>query len=58
LEFRSGRYAGVSFSTIAAQVGKAGSTWRDEPAWHGIGRAEIDRMATAFEHEDLKKAGK
>jgi serine/threonine-protein kinase HipA len=42
--------------TIAAQVGKAVSTWRDEAAKHGIGKAEIDRMASAFEHEDLKKA--
>jgi serine/threonine-protein kinase HipA len=42
--------------TIVAQVGKAVSTWRDEAAKHGIGKTEIDRMASAFEHEDLKKA--
>jgi serine/threonine-protein kinase HipA len=42
--------------SIAAQVGKAVSTWRDEVARHGIGKAEIDRMASAFEHDDVKKA--
>lgn len=41
---------------IATQVGKAVSTWRGEAAKHGIGKAEIDRMASAFEHDDLKKA--
>ena len=41
---------------IAAQVGKAVSTWRAEAARHGIGKDEIDRMATAFEHDYLKKA--
>jgi serine/threonine-protein kinase HipA len=41
---------------IAAQVGKAVSRWRDEATQHGITRKEIDRMASAFEHEDLKDA--
>jgi serine/threonine-protein kinase HipA len=41
---------------IAAKVGKAVSTWRDEAARHGFTKAEIDRMASAFEHEDLKNA--
>jgi serine/threonine-protein kinase HipA len=41
---------------IAAQVGKAVSKWRAEAARHGIGKNEIDRMASAFEHEDLKEA--
>lgn len=43
-------------SEIAKQVGKAVSTWRNEAAHHGIGKNEIDRMASAFEHEDLKEA--
>jgi serine/threonine-protein kinase HipA len=43
-------------SAIAAEVGNAVATWRDEAARHGIGKAEIDRMASAFEHEDLKAA--
>ncbi len=42
---------------IAAQVGKAVSKWRDESARQGLSKAEIDRMASAFEHEDSKLAG-
>jgi serine/threonine-protein kinase HipA len=41
---------------IAAQVGRAVSKWRSEAARHGITKSEIDRMASAFEHEDLKEA--
>jgi hypothetical protein len=41
---------------IAKQVGKAVSKWRNEAAGHGITKNEIDRMASAFEHEDLKEA--
>jgi serine/threonine-protein kinase HipA len=41
---------------IAAQVGKAVSKWRVEAARHGIGKNEIDRMASAFEHKNLKEA--
>jgi serine/threonine-protein kinase HipA len=41
---------------IAAEVGKAVATWRDEAARHGIKKTEIDRMASAFEHEDIQQA--
>jgi len=41
---------------IAAQVGKATSKWRDEAARHGLKKSEIDRMASAFEHDDLRLA--
>ncbi len=41
---------------IAAQVGKVLSKWRDEAARHGLRKAEMDRMASAFEHEDLELA--
>lgn len=41
---------------IAAQVGKTVSKWRDEAARHGLTKHEIDRMASAFEHEDLHLA--
>ncbi len=41
---------------IAKQVGKAVSKWRNVAAQHGISRAKIDRMASAFEHADLKQA--
>jgi serine/threonine-protein kinase HipA len=44
---------------IAAQVGGAVSTWREEAAaQRGLARAEIDRMASAFEHKDLIEARK
>jgi hypothetical protein len=42
---------------IAAEVGKAVSTWRQEAARHDLTKGEIDRMASAFEHEDLELAG-
>jgi serine/threonine-protein kinase HipA len=41
---------------IAAQVGKAVSRWRHEAARHDLAKAEIDRMASAFEHRDLEMA--
>jgi serine/threonine-protein kinase HipA len=43
---------------IAAQVGKAVSKWRGEAARHGLTKPEIDRMASAFEHQDLEMARK
>jgi serine/threonine-protein kinase HipA len=41
---------------IAKQVGKAVSKWRDEAVRHGLSKTEIERMASAFEHDDLKMA--
>ena len=41
---------------IAAQVGKVVGKWRDEAARHGLSKAQIDRMASAFEHADLEAA--
>ncbi len=41
---------------IAAEVGMAVRTWREEAARLGLTQAEINRMASAFEHEDLKAA--
>jgi len=41
---------------IAGQVGQAVGTWRSEAARLGLETGEIDRMASAFEHEDLKAA--
>ncbi len=41
---------------IASEVGKAVSKWRDEAALHGLAKAAIDRLASAFEHDDLKMA--
>jgi serine/threonine-protein kinase HipA len=41
---------------IAGQVGKAVATWRDEAAKYGLSKTEVDRMASAFDHDDLKQA--
>jgi serine/threonine-protein kinase HipA len=42
----------------AYEVAKAASRWRREATTLGISVAEIDLMASAFEHEDLAKARK
>ena len=41
---------------IAGQVGQAVGAWRREARKLGLTPPEIDRMASAFEHEDLKAA--
>lgn len=41
---------------IAAEVGAAVSAWRDRAAQCGLSKAQCDRMASAFDHEDLKRA--
>ena len=41
---------------IARQVGKSVSKWRNEAVRHGLAKGEIDRMASAFDHDDLKSA--
>ncbi len=41
---------------IAREVGKAVGTWRKEAKKMGLSAAEIERMASAFEHEDLRAA--
>jgi serine/threonine-protein kinase HipA len=41
---------------VAAEVGHVVSMWRDEAARHGLTKPEIDRMASAFEHQDLEMA--
>jgi serine/threonine-protein kinase HipA len=46
----------ASAGRIAAEVGNAVAKWRDEAARHGLSKAEIDRMMSAFEHEDLEMA--
>ena len=42
--------------SIAAEVGMIVSAWRKSAEKIGLGRAEIDRMPSAFEHDGLKKA--
>ncbi len=41
---------------IAAQVRQAVQGWRKEATRLGLTPAEINRMASAFEHDDLKSA--
>jgi serine/threonine-protein kinase HipA len=41
---------------IVWQVGHAVATWRQEAKKIGLTPAEIDRMASAFEHKDLEAA--
>jgi serine/threonine-protein kinase HipA len=41
---------------ITLEVGKAVSKWRNEATRHGLTKNEIERMASAFEHEDLQLA--
>jgi len=42
--------------TIAAEVAQSVSSWRKEATRQGLSKTEIDRMASAFEHDDLKFA--
>jgi serine/threonine-protein kinase HipA len=41
---------------VVGEVAAAISTWREVAARKGIRRSEIDRMASAFEHAELKTA--
>ena len=41
---------------ISREAGNAVASWRKEAARLGVGNAEIDRMASAFEHDDLAAA--
>ncbi len=41
---------------IARRIGEAVSTWRIEAAKLGLKKAEMDRMASAFDHDDLTDA--
>jgi serine/threonine-protein kinase HipA len=41
---------------VAYEVGRAVSRWREEASALGIAAAEINTVASAFEHEDLRQA--
>jgi serine/threonine-protein kinase HipA len=41
---------------LVTQVGAAVSKWREVAKIYKLKPAEIDRMSSAFEHEDLRKA--
>jgi serine/threonine-protein kinase HipA len=42
--------------TIAHEVGEVVATWREIAMSHRIRGSEIDRMTSAFEHDDLRRA--
>jgi len=42
--------------SIVREVGQAVAQWRKTATATGLSNKEIDRMASAFEHEDLRKA--
>jgi serine/threonine-protein kinase HipA len=48
--------SGTKARKIAKDIAKVVFKWRDEAARHGISKSEISRMASAFEHNDLKEA--
>jgi serine/threonine-protein kinase HipA len=59
LAFQVAEYFGIDDKTahrIANEVGQAVASWRKEAQRLGIRGAEIDRMASAFEHADLRQA--
>jgi serine/threonine-protein kinase HipA len=41
---------------IASEVGQAVNQWREAASAEGLKEAEIDRMASAFEHGEIEKA--
>ena len=43
-----------SARAIAREVGEAVGRWREVPARLGLTPAEVERMSSAFEHEDLR----
>jgi serine/threonine-protein kinase HipA len=59
LAFEVAEYFGLTVEEarrIAAEVAAATAAWRKEAGKLGLSRSEIERMASAFEHEDLKTA--
>lgn len=49
---------GKAARRIANEVGGAVASWKTEANRLGIKRAEVERMESAFEHEDLRQATK
>lgn len=59
LAFAATEYFGLKkdqAKIIVAEVGAAATHWREKAKNAGIAKNEIDRMASVFEHDDLKKA--
>jgi serine/threonine-protein kinase HipA len=61
LALASAEYFGISLAeakAISKEVGSVVSTWRDVAKTVGASQAEIRRMTSAFEHNDLARAMK
>jgi serine/threonine-protein kinase HipA len=59
LAFQVAEYFGIDDQQargIANEVGQTVATWKNEAERLGLTGAEIDRMASAFEHADLQQA--
>lgn len=59
LAFDVAEYFGLKANdakAIAGEVGAAAAQWRQEAQKAGIGKADLERMESAFEHDDLKRA--
>ena len=58
LEAASGFFAltPAQARSVIEEVATVTATWRDTAKAAGVRAAEIDRMASAFEHDDLKRA--
>jgi serine/threonine-protein kinase HipA len=59
LAMQVAEYFGLSMTEargIAGEVGLAVSQWRQEATRIGVNRGELDRMSSAFEHEDLAQS--
>lgn len=41
---------------VTTEVGRAVSKWRNEAAHLGLSKSEVERMASAFDHQDLRTA--
>ena len=57
--FATSTYFGLAdrdSATIAGEVGSVVSQWRQVAASYGLSKSETDRMASAFEHDDLNAA--
>jgi serine/threonine-protein kinase HipA len=48
--------AAARAKAIAKEVAQSVATWRKEAPRYGLSKTEIGRMASAFEHDDLKQA--
>ena len=48
----------VEARKIAGDVARGVANWRRDASRHGLSKAEIDRMTSAFDHEDFKQASR